>query len=216
LTAPASATKSKLVITLGSWALWPGSGPNTEELVGVVDDIYFYAGAESGGTEAKPVPWLWARDLSTYDYMLYTGAMGTSLNETTNSLVNSVWVDYDGGTTSQATDATSIAAYRQRDGKISASTMGQTAAEQYRSVYLAQNKDPKNEPASFTVQRGAIRTVQGAVVELPLIRAGDRLQIADGPYAGTIILLKQTAWSADGLRCTPEADLSTTQLLAKV
>lgn len=212
MTAPSSATKAKIEITLYAYSDFP----LTFEVVGAVDDIYFYGESETGGTVAKPVPWLWARDLSTYDYLLYTGAAGMSLNETTKSLTNAVWADYDGGITSQATDATSIAAYRQRDIKISASTMGQTAAEQYRSVYLAQNKDPKYEPASFTVQRGAIRTVQGAVVELPLIRAGDRLQIADGPYAGTIILLKQTVWSADGLQCTPEADLSTTQLLAKV
>ena len=211
--APASAAKAKIVITLQNNSDW---NPETFETSGAVDDIYFYGESEAGGTAAKPVPWLWARDLSTYDYLLYTGPAGMSLNETTKSLTNAVWADYDGGVTSQATDATSIAAYRQRDIKVSASTMGLTAAEQYRNVYLAQNKDPKYEPASFTVQRGAIRTEQGAVVELPLIRAGDRLQIADGPYAGTIILLKQTAWSADGLQCTPEADLSTTQLLAKV
>lgn len=213
MTAPASAAKAKIQVALRNYSDW---NPYTFEVAGVVDDIYFYAASESGGTEAKPVPWLWARDLSTYDYLLYTGAMGANLTETTKSLANAVWADYAGGTTGQATDATSIAAYRQRDVKISASTMGQTAAEQYRNVYLDQNKDPKYELSSFTVQRGAIRTAQGAVVELPLIRAGDRLQIADGPYAGTIILLKQTAWSADGLQCTPEADLSTTQLLAKV
>ena len=79
--------------------------------------------------------------------------------------------------------------------------MSATPAAQYRSTYLALYKDPRMEPGSFTVRRGAIRTENGAVVELPLVRAGTRLQIADGPYAGVILNLKTTAWSGGGLQC---------------
>ena len=218
-TSPASAVKAKLYIVIRDREYnlnWDNALELTDEIAGAIDDVSFYISHQSGGTEAKPTPWFWARDLSTFDYLLYTQTGGLDLTETTRALVNGVWVAYNGGTTAQATDATSIAAYRQRDIKLAATNLTATPAAQYRNTYLAQYKDPRFEPGSFTVRRGAIRTENGAVVELPLVRAGTRLQLADGPYAGTIINLKATSWSGGGLQCTPEADLGATQLLAKV
>lgn len=205
-TAPATAVKAKIVIT----STYTGS-PNPYFLV---DSVGLYAA--SSGTEQKPLPWLWARDLSTHDYLLYTKRVGVDLTETTRALANAVWAAYgDDSVTAVAEDATSQAAYRQRDAQIDASDMDATAAARYRDVYLARYKDPLTEPASLTVQRGAILTTHGAPVDLPRVRAGDRLKVMDGPYAGRIFMLTKTSWSDDGLQCTPEAGDDAPVLLAK-
>ena len=209
VTAPATAVKAKITLSHSQ------SVSDAEILTYMLFDVVQLYSTTSG-TERKPMPWLWARDLSTYDYLLYTKRVGVDLTETTRALANAVWAAYgDDSVTAVAEDATSQAAYRQRDAQIDASDMDATAAAAYRDVYLARYKDPLTEPASFTVQRGAILTTHGAAVDLPLIRAGSRLKVMDGPYAGTIFMLTKTDWSADGLQCTPEAGDDAPVLLAK-
>jgi len=207
-TPPATAVKCKIILSATVSAVL-GSKPDF-----LWDDVLMYV--YTSGTERKPLPWLWARDLSTYDYLLYTKRVGINLTETTRALANAVWAIYgENSLTAVAEDATSQAAYRQRDAQIDASDMDATAAAAYRDVYLARYKDPLTEPASFTVQRGAILKTHGAPVDLSLIRAGDRLKVMDGPFAGRIFLLMRTNWSEDGLQCTPEAGDDAPVLLAK-
>lgn len=203
--APATATKAKVTL---SFTVTEGGDDMLWDLVGLY--------TTTSGSERKPLPWLWARDLSTYDYLLYTKRAGVDLTETTRVLANAVWATYgDDSVTVVAEDATSQAAYRQRDTQIDASGMDATTAAKYRDVYLARYKDPLTEPAAFTVQRGAILKEHGTPADLSLIRAGDRLKVMDGPFAGRIFLLMRTNWSADGLQCTPEAGDDAPVLLAK-
>lgn len=183
-----------------------------------IDDVTLYAEAESG-TEAKPVAWLWARDLTAHDYLIHTARLagGMDVTESTRLIANTVWAQYGSVYTTEAEDATSQAAYRPRDYVLDAGDVDATSAAAARDTYLATYKDPRNEPGSVTLAKaGAITTDHGRVVQLPLIRAGDRLEIADGPYAGTVVLVSGTSWSADGLQITPERPDDVPKLLSQI
>jgi len=189
------------------------------DTVVAVDDVYLSLAGTSATADDLPRAMLWARDLSDYDYVLWTGelASGLAVTETTRDLVNAVKASYGSSYTSLTEDGTSQTAYRRRDAVVTAgSDTGQAAAEAMRDAYLATYKDPRQEPASFTVGRpGAIRTAQGGIVALETVRAGDRLRIADGPLAGSVILLRNTRYSNGALSVTPEGATGASNLLAR-
>lgn len=182
-----------------------------------IDDVKLYLAATSLPIDTLPRAHLWARDLSTYDYLLYTRFLDEPLNEaeTTRSLVNYVVASYGASYTAAAEDAASQAAYRRRDYLVSAGSVGASEAAAIRDVYLATYKDTRKEPGSFVAQYGAVRDVYGKLIDPVLLRAGDRLRLADGPSAGTVIMLLGTEYRDGKMTCKPEALDDMPLLLAK-
>lgn len=166
-----------------------------------------------------PVPHFWPRDLTDYEYTL-RGA-GTEWQETTRELANYVVVTYGSSSaTSAAEDGTSQTAYRRRDAVVAAgSDATQTMAEAQRDAYLAARKDPATELASssWSYERitGELTDSRGRPVELARVRAGERIKIVDGEYAGSIVMIDQTEWRNGQLTITPERYAAVAELLAR-
>lgn len=203
VTAPASATKAKILLTGGAW--------------GAVDNVTLYDPAELGGVEAKPIAHLWPRDLSDYDYMVYTARMESPwrLEETTRQLVNAVWVNYQSAYTGAARDSASQTNYRRRDVVVSAGEIDETLANQYRDTYLARWKNPTEEPSTLTAQRTTILNKRGLPIDPVLLRAGDRIKIMDGLRTGTIVLINSTSYRNGVMSLEPDRYASVTELLAR-
>jgi len=209
-TAPVNAAFMKAFLI----AEWPAG---TSYYVGW-DDCYLSRMTTSEERATKPRARLWARDMTGYDYQLRTALTerAVEFNETTRELVNYVVASYASSSyTAAAEDATSQADYRRRDALVAAgSAAGSALATALRDTHLESYADPLTDIGSFEVrQRGAITTSQGAPADLALVRAGDRLRLADGPYAGQVIMLKATEWRDGALRCMPEGDYSLPQLV---
>ncbi len=157
------------------------------------------------------VPFFWPRDLTDYEYLL-RGA-GTEWQETTRTLANYVVATYGASSaTAAAEDGTSQAAYRRRDAVIA-------LAEAQRDAYLAAHKDTATELASssWTYERitGELTDTRGRPVELARVRAGERVRIVDGEYAGSVVMIDQTEWSNGQLTITPERYAAVAELLAR-
>jgi hypothetical protein len=85
-----------------------------------------------------------------------------------------------------------------------------------RDAYLARYKDPLTEANAFRVGRpGPIRTAHGGLVWPEELRAGDRLEVADGPLAGRVLLLTRVAYADGVVTYTPERPDDVPLLLAK-
>ncbi len=184
-----------------------------------VDDVRFYPQTTALAEDAKPRAELWARDLSDYDYVLYTKylAAGLELTDTTRDLANRVLAKYGSSYTDPAEDATSEADYRQRDAVVDAGDVALADAEAVRDTYLARHKDPGTEVRQFTLRDDrALRLPHGQRVSPALVRAGDRVLVADGRLAGSIILLEQVRYDNGEVTCRPESYADATRLLARV
>ena len=209
-TAPVNAAHMKAFLI----AEWPAG---TNYYVGW-DDCYLSRLTTSEERATKPRARLWARDLTGYDYNLRTALVERALefNETTRALENYVVASYASSSyTAAAEDATSQAAYRRRDALVAAgSDAGAALAASQRDTYLAASAYPLTDIGAFEVREpGAITNLRGGPADLALVRAGDRLRLVDGPYAGQVILLTGTEWRDGVLRCTPEGDYSLPQLV---
>lgn len=210
LTAPATAATARMGIEVATGA---GAGRYT-----VVDDVRFYLAAAAKSGDDLPRVHLWARDVSDYDYAVYTGrlAQGWQLTETTRQLANYVVATYSGGTTAAAEDATSQAAYRRRDEVLSLTDLGSSEAAAAAAAYLARWKDPAEEPGTLTVRFGQVLNTRGRPVAPALLRAGDRIKIMDGLRAGTTVIVMETSYEAGAMQLTPEREATTSSLLARV
>jgi hypothetical protein len=175
-----------------------------------------------GGASAttRPQAYLWARDLSTFDYTLSPAALadGLVVETTTRSVVNRVIATYGAADVTEATDGTSQGLYRERDSVLALGAdevlTGATAAA---ARYLADYKDPLAEPQGWRLSRpGAVRSRYGRPIDPLWLRAGDRLKIVDGALAGTIVMLTQTEWSDGAMTCTPERPEDVVKILARV
>lgn len=170
-------------------------------------------------TSSLPLAWLWARDLTTADYLLYTAGLDEGLrsNQTTRELWNLVYAHYGSSYTSAAQDSASQTLYRLREQMLEVGDVDLDAANAARTAYLARHKDPADEPEDFKLTRpGAVRTLHGAAVDPVLLRAGDRLQIADGTLAGTIVMLKNVGYQDGVVTCTPESVADVVEKLAQI
>lgn len=207
ITAPAGATQLK--VDLEGWA-WTA-----------IDDLQLYPlQVLNTGSEAKPIPHFWAQDLSDYEYCAYTARSGApwTLTETTRDLANSVWVSYGGDYTAAGQDSASQAAYRRRDVVVSADVADESSAEQIRDTYLAKYKDPTVETSgsqSFGTAQISLVDKHAKPVRLTLVRAGQRIKIMDGPYAGSVITINKTEWQNGVLSVTPEKYADMSQILAR-
>lgn len=165
------------------------------------------------------VPYFWARDLTDYEYLL-RGA-GTEWQETTRTLANYVIVTYGSSSaTAAAEDGTSQATYRRRDAVVAAgSSATQALAEAQRDAYLAAHKETATELASssWSYERitGELTDARGRPVELARVRAGERIRIVDGEYAGSVVLIHSTEWRNGQLTITPERYAAVAELLAR-
>ncbi len=186
-----------------------------------LDDIYVYRTGVAATIDSLPRARLWPRDLSGAEYLLYTGALddGLAVQSTTRDLVNWVVASYGSGPsfTAAAEDAASQAAYRRREDVIEAGqSASATVAAAMRDAYLAAHKGPKREPGSIDLGRpGALRTLHGGRVWPEDLRAGDRVRIADGPEAGTVMLLTRVQYSDGEVSATPERADDASTMLAK-
>jgi hypothetical protein len=206
--APANAGK----VILKCWTALPDSGAQS---FAVWDDVYVYPAGSEPLIDTKPRAHLWPKDLSGFDYRLYTRQIddGLVLTETTRDLANKVIVTYGDTGVTTGTDAASQARYRQRDIEIAAGSVSQSVAESIRDVTLAERKNPKSEPGDFKLQgRGALRTGHGLAVDPLVLRAGDRVQVADGPRAGLVLLLTQVSYANGVVSATPDREVDTAML----
>jgi hypothetical protein len=183
------------------------------------DDVAVYAGL---APDAKPRARLWPRDLSAADCRLYTADMDAALpvDETTRELANYVLASYGSPAsyTAAGQDAGSQADYRRRDAVVAAgdaSSAGVAAA--MRDAYLARYAEPGVEPGAWRLVAGsrALRTAHGARVWPEDLRAGDRVRIADGPAAGTVVLLTRVEYADGVVSATPERLDDVPMLLAR-
>lgn len=209
-TAPATAATGRPMVggTIGS-----GSGRYT-----AIDDVRMFLAAGSLTIDTLPRAHLWPRDLSGYDYLLYTRFLSEPLTETETArdLANYVVASYSSSSfTAAAEDAASQALYRRRDALVSAGSVGPSDAAAIRDVYLAAYKDPRHEPDSFVATYGSVRDVNGALVDPVVLRAGDRLRLADGPSAGVTIMLLGTEYQDGKMTCKPEGLADVPLLLAR-
>lgn len=185
------------------------------------DDCYLSRMISAATRDGLPRAWLWPRDLSEYDFLLHTQLLsdGLEATATTVDLSNRVVASYGSASyTAAAEDAASQADYRRRDRLVPAgSEAGSGLAEQMRDAYLATYAAPRDEPSQFAVRRtGAITTAGRRPVVLTDVRAGHRLQVADGKLAGMTMLLERVEWSNGVLRCTPERQPDAAELLARL
>lgn len=209
--APALAATCRLDLVLSL----PDSGANAYI---VFDDCYVYALGAPIAADREPRAHLWARDLSTADYRLYTSELATALDidESTRELANYVLGQYSTSYTAAAQDAASLLRYRRREAIANAGAVSSTVATAMRDAYLALHKAPMIEPGAFRLTRpGAIRTLHGTPIWPEELRAGDRLEIADGPLAGQIIMLSRVAYADGVVSCTPERPADVPLLLAR-
>jgi hypothetical protein len=197
-----------------------GDGGGTARYV-AVDDIRMYLYTATLAPETKPRAYLWSRDLSGYDYSVRTAALRDALQTTTTTrdLANYVVASYSSSSfTAAAEDATSQAAYRQRDALISAGSVGLADAQTQRDAYLALHKDPGVEVSQLRLADGSVLDRLGSAVHPALLRAGDRLRVADGALAGTIFLLERVEYDAESELATasPESYTDVSRILAQV
>ena len=194
----------------------PDSGANA---YAVFDDVYMYLAGSAPARDEKPRARLWARDLSEYDYLLYTAdlAAGLGVDTSTRTLANAVLASYGSGPsyTAVAQDSASQAAYRRRDAVVGAGDVALGTAEAVRDAYLALYADPATEARSFRIDRpGAVRTAHGGLIHPEDLQAGDRLRVMDGPEAGLTLLLERVAYQDGVVTCTPEQAADVGLLLA--
>lgn len=196
----------------------PDSGSNAFT---VVDDVYMYAPGSQVVIDALPRAHLWARNLSgTPDYYLYTQGLdsGLAVGETTRELTNAVLASYGSGSyTTYAQDAASQVLYRRRDRLVDAGNVSSTLANAVRDAHLASYKDPRSELSSWRLSSSAstalYRIGQRAWAED--LRAGHLVQIADGPSAGRVVLLRRVSYADGVVTVTPERPDDVPLLLAK-
>jgi hypothetical protein len=182
-----------------------------------IDDVSIRPNDTTATIDALPRAYLWKRDLSDYEYTLRQWE-GIRFVETTSELVNFVVARYGSSSyTTTAENAPSQAAYRQRDTVVDAGSNATLAiAEAVRATTLATYKDPRIEVSgSVALKHGDLVNKRGRPVELALVRAGDRVRISGGAYAGTVMLIEQTEWNDGKLTITPERYASVAELLAR-
>ena len=214
-TAPAGAVDCALSVGVDV-----GDGGGTARYV-AVDDIRMYLYTATLAPETKPRAYLWSRDLSDYDYSVRTAALQDALQTTTTTrdLANYVVASYSSSSfTAAAQDATSQAAYRQRDVLISAGSVGLADAQAQRDAYLALHKDPGEEVGQLRLVEGSVLDKRGLAVHPCRLRAGDRLRVADGALAGTVFLLERVEYDAESgvVSVQPESYTDASRMLARV
>jgi len=193
--------------------------PDVGGAVGVYDDVFMCAEGSLAGADVLPRAHLWARDLTGYDYLLYTAelASGADINWSMRRLANAVVASYGSGPsyTTWAQDGGSQGAYRRRDWLAAAGAVGVDVAQAVRDATLARLAAPQVEaPVLRLTGPGAVRTRHGNLVWPVELRAGDRLMVADGPEAGLVFLLARTGYADGVVSCTPEGPEDTPLLLA--
>lgn len=212
-TSPAGAVECRLDLVFSL----PDSGAQSYI---VFDDAYMYALGAPLAVDPRPRAHLWPRDLSAGDYRLYTSDLADALgvDVTTRDLANSVVGKYGSSYTAAAQDVDSQGLYRRRDAVVDAgSASSSTVAAAMRDAYLARYLAPLAEPGSFKLAGpGAVRNLRGRPIWPEELRAGDRLELADGPQAGTVILLTRVAYADGVVSCTPERAADVPMLLARV
>ena len=106
-------------------------------------------------------------------------------------------------------DATSIAAYGERQEWISVDTTSITTAETFGRRYLAARKDPQWRISTGLTVTGFIRAKSGAIVPASEIRAGKRVKVENylNDLSGTGLTLRITGTSYDDTTETNTMDV---------
>lgn len=184
------------------------------------DDCYLSEMTTAQVRDGLPRAYLWPRDLSNYEYLLFTSRSGgIDIKETTRELTNYVVASYGASSyTAAAQDTDSQALYRRRDRLAAAGTeAGAGLAASVRDATLERYASPADEAPSFRLRQEdrALTNRYGLPVHLEDVRAGDRLRLADGPLAGLIVLAESTEYREGVLQVTPENRPDVPLLLAR-
>lgn len=208
-TAPANAATARPTI-----AVFVGSGVGKWV---AIDDVRMYLAAATLPIDDKPRAYLWPRDLSDYDYWLYTRFLNepSAVEVSTRDLANYVVVSYGNSYTAAGQDFQSQSLYRRRDAALSGGSVNEATANAMRDVYLAAHKAPATQMQGVPIPFGALRDRWGRPVEPVLLRAGDRLRLADGLLAGRTIVVQRTEWRDGKMSVTPESLADVPLLLAR-
>lgn len=215
LTAPSGAVEAVLHITASV-----GSGGGSARFLGV-DDVRMYLSTTELAPNSKPRAYLWARDLSGYDYGLRSAALadGLQVTTTTRDLANWVVAGYGNSNyTSAAQDTASQALYRRRDVALSAGSVALVDAQAQRDTWLTLHAEPGSAVGALRLARGSLLDNRGLLVEPARLRAGDRLRVLDGALAGTVILVESTEYDAEAgvVSVQPESYTDVSRMLARV
>jgi len=186
-----------------------------------VDDVRMYLFTGTLAPQTKPRAYLWARDLSGYDYGIRSAALAAALQVTTTTRDLSNWVvaSYGSGLwTAAAEDTTSQGLYRRRDLALNAGSVALVDAQVQRDAWLAQHADPGSAVDSLRLGRGSLLDARGLLVEPARLRAGDRLRVLDGALAGTVIMVESTEYDAEAgvVQVQPESYTDVSRMLARV
>ena len=215
LTSPAGAVEA--VLSIGAAV---GSGGGSARYLGV-DDVRMYLSTTTLAPQTKPRAYLWARDLSSYDYAVRTTVMDEPLTvtATTRDLANWVLANYGNGSyTSAVQNTTSQAAYRRRDVALNAGNVALVDAEAQRDAWLALHAVPGSAAGSLRLARGSVMDALGLLVEPARVRAGNRLRVLDGPLAKTVLMVESTEYDAEAgvVSVQPESYTDVSRMLARV
>jgi hypothetical protein len=182
------------------------------------DDVYVCATGATPAVDVKPRAYLWSLDLAGWDYRLYSKLLesGLDIDDSTRDLANDVVASYGSSNyTGWAADTASQGLYRVRQHVVEAGSVTATVAERMRDVHLALYANPTTEPAPFRLSRpGAVVGEHGGAVNPAILKAGDRLCLADGPQAGTVWLLDRVVYADGVVTCTPRRGADAALLLA--
>lgn len=145
-----------------------------------------------------PIMQFWLKDLSDYDLQIPLSLIrgNMELADTLADTVNNVIASYGSGPsyTTAASDATSIAAYDQRDDLVAAGNVAVGVANTARDTRLQAGKDVGRQLSPFTV-RGAVRNKAGARYPLNRVRAGMRFIVPE--IGDDVYMIGSTDYKAD-------------------
>ncbi len=132
-----------------------------------VDDVRMYLSTGTLEPQTKPRAYLWARDLSGYDYGIRSAALEAALQvtATTRDLSNWVVAGYGRGLfTAAAEDTTSQGLYRQRDVALNAGSVALVDAQAQRDAWLALHAEPGEAVGALRLARGSLLDARGLLV----------------------------------------------------
>ena len=194
--APATAAK----VRVRCYCTQIGGTPEAKAMI--FDDIHLYKATDPPVYDTRPRAYFWPRDITAWDYEIRLEEISGDflLTKSTENLVNNVIAEYGtSSVTAASSDATSIAAYDQRDYVLSAGSVSATVAAAARDLWLEEHKDPVNVASGITLVGPVRKANNGPLVHQSFVRAGDRIKIMDLPseFSDFLFIVQEETYDAE-------------------